>query len=1022
MKKIFYSIFGMPFMAVLLIVFAISIGYATFIEDMYGTTASKAVIYNAKWFEAIMVVLAISLVVNVFRFKMYRMSKLPVLLFHLAFIVIVLGAAFTRYNSIDGMMHIREGSSSDYFGSSASFLQTKISNGTTSEYQFKKSFLSMLSPEDIDETIKFDGQKFKFESQNYIPSASGRLAPFETGRPVAQFMISSNDQRQELLIGLDDVNKMGDMIIAFKEYPKSDISLKVEDGQLYIKSIYSGSMKSMTQGIDSTLVPGIYYPFNKQLLYSFDKAMIVLMDYLPKGEIMFFTDQSEQTNKPDVVEMKYEYQGVEKRFFLRGGSGFRAVPYLISDNGYTIEVSYGPRYYQLPFAVALNDFIIERYPGSRSPSSFLSDVQVIDSKGNKIMDYSIYMNHIMNYDGYRFFQSSYDTDEKGTILSVNYDKMGMRTTYLGYFLMILGMLLALVWKGSQFRGLLRKLSSYQQKAALVFVILFGMAASSFAQSEAALVPDKDQAKKFGELWIQEKEGRIKPLHSYNLDLLRKIYGKATYEGYSADQVILGMMMNPGKWYDEKIIKVANKNLNERLGLEGKYASFRNFFDMETGSQYKLQNLLDQSNQKFPAERSKFDRDVIAIDERVNIYSMLQYQMLFTIFPDPDDTHKPWYSSNSKLNNIPEMDSLFIKTALSMYLGYLQSGDSENAEFMIDGLSNYQAKNASSVLPSDTQKNMEVLYDRYNIFSKLAIVYLLLGILAIFLVFGHIFRGKGKPGFGIKALKIALWLAVIIHAAGIGIRWYISGYAPFSNGYEAMIFISWSGLFAGLLLSRKSLLLIPVVTLFAAAPLLVAYLTLMNPDITNLVPVLKSYWLSIHVATITSSYGVLGSVFFGSLLSLILMVIKTPKNKEKIDRMINELTTLNQLSTILGLYLLTIGCFLGGIWANESWGTYWSWDPKETWCLVSILVYSFTAHLKFIPGLQTNFAFNFAAFWSYSAIIMTYFGVNFFLGGMHSYAKGDEMSIPMGYYVAIAAFFILSLIAGYKERNFENNLE
>jgi cytochrome c-type biogenesis protein CcsB len=268
----------------------------------------------------------------------------------------------------------------------------------------------------------------------------------------------------------------------------------------------------------------------------------------------------------------------------------------------------------------------------------------------------------------------------------------------------------------------------------------------------------------------------------------------------------------------------------------------------------------------------------------------------------------------------------------------------------------------------------------------------------------------------------LWLAVIFHAAGIGIRWYISGHAPLSNGYEAMIFISWSGLFAGLLLSRKSLLLIPVVTLFAAAPLLVAYLTMMNPNITNLVPVLKSYWLSIHVATITSSYGVLGCVFLGSLFSLILMVVKTHKNKEKIDRMINELTTLNQLSTILGLYLLTIGCFLGGIWANESWGTYWSWDPKETWCLVSILVYSFTAHLKFIPGLQTNFAFNFAAFWSYSTILMTYFGVNYFLGGMHSYAKGDTVSIPNGYIVAIAGFFILSLVAGYRERKFENNLE
>ncbi|MEA3446719.1 MAG: cytochrome c biogenesis protein CcsA [Bacteroidota bacterium] len=1019
MKKYINTLFGMPFMALLLIIFAIAIGYATFIESSFGTTASKAVIYNAKWFEAILLFLSVTLIVNIFRNKLYKLKKLPVFLFHLSFLIIIVGAAFTRYNSIDGMMQIREGESSEYFSSSQLFFKAKISKNDKVEYFDSKTLMSLVSPGYINKGFKFDNQKFEFKSRNFIPSATGRLMPFETGRPAAHILISVADSRQEFFLTEGDVFKFGEMIISFGDFKGSDFSLMVENNKIFIKSTLPGNVQSMEQGNDSLLIPNYYYPFNKRVLYSFDAAMIVLVDFSPKAEIMYFTDQNSNTLKPDVIEMKYEFRGLEKSFYLQGGKGFLSIPYIISDNGYKIELSYSTKYYSLPFSVYLNDFIIKRYPGSGSPSSFQSEVTVLGKNDEKIMDYSIYMNHIMNFKGYRFFQSSYDTDEKGTILSVNYDVLGMRTTYMGYFMLFAGMLLALFWKGSRFRKLLRRLNTFQQKASLFFILVTGISFSSFAQDNSNIVPNKQQSEKFGTILIQEKEGRIKPLNTYTLDLLRKIYGKASYKDYSASQVILGIMMNPGYWHNEKVIKVANRNLNTRLGLKGKYASFLDFFDTTGRGTYKLQALLDASHKKFPTERSKFDRDVITVDERVNVYSMLRHQVLLTIFPNPNNINAPWLSSYSKPDSLPEMDSLFIKTALSMYLDFVRKKDSKNADFIIDGVKNYQQNYAASILPSKTQMTFETLYELYNIFPKLAIIYLILGIIAIFLVFAFISSGKQKAGIGIRVLKTSLIIALLIHATGIGIRWYISGHAPFSNGYEAMIFISWSGLFAGLLLSRKSILLLPVITLFAAAPLLVAYLTMMNPDITNLVPVLKSYWLSIHVATITASYGVLGSVFFGAFLNLILMLFKTQKNRQKIDRMIGELTTLNQLSTILGLFLLTIGCFLGAIWANESWGTYWSWDPKETWCLVSILVYSYTAHIQFIPGLKTNFAFNFSAFWSYSTILMTYFGVNYFLGGMHSYAKGDAMGIHYGYIVTIILLFIISITAGIKESKFEN---
>ena len=1021
MKKFLNTIFGVPFMATLLIVFAVAIGYATFIEDAYGTTASKALIYNAKWFEAIMVVLSISLILNIFRYKMYRWAKMPVFLFHLSFLFIILGASFTRYNSYSGIMHIREGASSDYFSSSDVFLKTKISDADNTHVHYTKALLSVVSKGHLSGVFTVGDNKLKVRSTNFIPQAGGHLIRSETGSPVAHFMISTASSRQEFFLRQGDIIKISDKYISFADYADSFVELKSENGQLFIKSSTSGMLKSMGTAADSAIVANKFHLFNNRMLYDFEDALLVLIDYQSKGDVVFFSDTDSKTRKPDVVELSLSYMGMERSIHVIGGSGFQTIPYVVEDQGDTFEFSYGARYYKLPFSVHLDDFIIERYPGSSSPSSFISNVKVLDKGLEAPFEYSIYMNHIMNYNGYRFFQSSYDTDELGTILSVNYDVLGMRTTYLGYFLMIAGMLIALFWKGSQFRGLLKKLSSFQQKSAMMLVLLLGIPFFSFSQNEGLYVPDADQADKFGHLWIQEKEGRIKPLQSYNIDLLRKIYGKSSYKGYSANQVVLGMMADAETWADEPIIKVANRDLAKRLGVEGKYASFRDFFDLENGATYKMRSILSQSHKKYLGEQSKFDQDVIKVDERVNIFTMIQYQVLFAIFPDPDDDQAPWLASNSNLEGKTDMDSIFVKTALTMYLGYLEAGESDNADFMIEGMKQYQNKVAANVLPSDKQMKFEILYDQYNVFSKLAIVYLLLGILALFLVFGYIFSEKAKPGFSIQTLKILLWLALIIHGAGIGIRWYISGHAPFSNGYEAMIFVSWSGLLAGMLLSRKSLLLIPVSTLFAAAPLLVAYLTMMNPDITNLVPVLKSYWLSIHVATITASYGVLGSVFIGSLLAIILMLFKNDGNKQKIDKVIGELTTLNQLSTILGLYLLTIGCFLGGIWANESWGTYWSWDPKETWCLVSILVYSFTAHIKFIPGLQTNFAFNFTAFWSYSAIIMTYFGVNYFLGGMHSYAKGDAMGIHYGYYIAVAILFIISIAAGIRERKYGENL-
>jgi cytochrome c-type biogenesis protein CcsB len=287
-----------------------------------------------------------------------------------------------------------------------------------------------------------------------------------------------------------------------------------------------------------------------------------------------------------------------------------------------------------------------------------------------------------------------------------------------------------------------------------------------------------------------------------------------------------------------------------------------------------------------------------------------------------------------------------------------------------------------------------------------------------LFFIKIFLNKDNKIFELirKVLFVGLIGFFLFHASGLAMRWLISGHAPWSNGYEAVVFIAWVSMLAGFFFSRKNAVVIAGTAVLAALMIYVTEMNLLDPEITPLQPVLKSYWLMIHVAVITGSYGFLGLACILGLLNLILYITQTNLNKGVIKRNINELTYVSEMTMTIGLFMLTIGTFLGGIWANESWGRYWGWDPKETWALVSVLVYAVILHLRFIPGLNSKFTFNLVAFWGYSAILFTFFGVNFVLVGLHSYAQGDGLSdIPNWIWYTALVFVILSITAYWRNK-------
>jgi cytochrome c-type biogenesis protein CcsB len=324
---------------------------------------------------------------------------------------------------------------------------------------------------------------------------------------------------------------------------------------------------------------------------------------------------------------------------------------------------------------------------------------------------------------------------------------------------------------------------------------------------------------------------------------------------------------------------------------------------------------------------------------------------------------------------------------------------------------FQTKYGSDIMPSNTHIEVEILYNKLMIFERLTLAYVLVGFVLLSVAFGRIFTSKiftcklDRPLFFIVAFLF------VVHTCGLALRWYVSGHAPMSDTYESIVYIAWSCLLFCMLFLRRSLFALAGSVMMAGIFMFVAHLGHIDPEITNLVPVLKSFWLSVHVSVITASYGFLA---LGCALGFLTLILFTCKSSHQIVATIKHLSAINEITLILGLSLLVIGNFLGGVWANESWGRYWGWDPKETWAYISILVYTLILHVRLVPRIYSHYSFAVLSLLGFASILMTYFGVNFYLAGMHSYATGDPVPIPTWVYVCGGVVAVLILVS-YKNR-------
>jgi cytochrome c-type biogenesis protein CcsB len=564
--------------------------------------------------------------------------------------------------------------------------------------------------------------------------------------------------------------------------------------------------------------------------------------------------------------------------------------------------------------------------------------------------------------------------------------------------------------------LARKLQQTSAKTVVLILMFTSVSVASPAQTGAGIPDIHDQVViDFSELWVQGVDGRIEPVSTLNSEIVRKVSRKSSLYGKTADEVVLSMMTYPEIWRTLPIVRVSDKELAAQLGITGKYISIQQLFDAQ--GNYRIAENVRAAYSKMPAFRNQLEKEYIYLDERVNICFMVFGGSLFQVYPRAhrDD---PWYAPGAEATEYSGGDSIFVKSGFQLLLQSIAGQQNADAVQILQAVKNFQDKYGAELLPPQKKKDIEILYNQVNPFKRIFPFYLMFGFLLLVVLFVNIFRQRPLP----KAIRITFFGLIIItflvHTAGLITRWYISGHAPWSNGFESVVYVAWAAMFAGLIFGRKYPMVVGTAAFLSGIALFVAHLSWMNPEVTNLVPVLKSYWLAIHVAIITASYGFLGLSMFLGVMVMILIVLRRKSNATRVSGFVEQLTTINEMSATVGLYFLTIGTFLGGVWANESWGRYWGWDPKETWALITVVIYSFIVHMRLIPSLKGVYNYNMASIVGFAFVLMTYFGVNYFLSGLHSYGKGVVDGINPAVPVSFLLLAGLLIWAYIKDLNFE----
>lgn len=788
-------------MAFLFLVLAFSMAIATFVESNYGTPTAQALIYKTKWFELVLVLLAINLLNNFIKYRFYTRRRIAMGLFHIAFIIILIGAAITRYISYEGMMHIRENQSSNYIVSTDSYFYAAYGN----QEKEKKVLFSELAPKQFSTKFNVDGVKVKVKSVGYIENAESKPMPSENGVPIIDFVYSSPSAQgmQSYPFKYGDVLNVPGLIIGFNSPMNTPIKFFLQDGRLMLTADTDLDEMTMSTQESVTYPAGDTIPAKTMHLYSYGGYRFLLRNYLPNATFTAVKSQMQSNQNAVLIQIS---DGINQQVVpVFGHSGVLADTVSVPLGSGQLKLAYGSMPIFVPFSIYLKDFQLERYPGSESPSSFASEVTLRDQANGIQKDIRIFMNNTLTYQGYKFFQSSYDTDERGTVLSVNHDFWGTNITYLGYFLMMLGFVLALINKNSYFQFLAKKVKQINVKTAVLIFALFGFSAAASAQSGfAGSIPDipDNTVETFSKLWVQGVDGRIEPASTLNSEVVRKLTHRSSIFGLSPDEMVLSMMSHPEIWHSMPMILVPDNTLQQILGVNGKFMSYHQMFDEQ--GRYRIIDNVRAAYNKAPAMRSKLDKEYLNLDERINVTYMVFEASLYNMFPRKR-VEDHWYHPGETAVEYTDGDSLFVKNGFQLMLQNVANQNFIDANQILAAIGSFQVKYGGDLIPSDRKRNIEIAYNKINPFKRIFPYYLMFGFLLLVVLLINIFRQKELPKF----IKITFFSIIIllfaVHTVGLVVRWYISGHAPWSNGYESVVYVAWAVMFAGVIFGRKYML-------------------------------------------------------------------------------------------------------------------------------------------------------------------------------------------------------------------------
>jgi len=653
---------------------------------------------------------------------------------------------------------------------------------------------------------------------------------------------------------------------------------------------------------------------------------------------------------------------------LTGQHGEMTLPAGKAVNSFTVEKHGESHPESLPFQLKLDRFEVETYPGTHSPMDFVSYLQVIDRDGT--FDARISMNHILKHRQYRFYQSDYD-EEGNSVLAVAHDPWGVGVTYTGYILLFVALLGLLFERKGEFRQLLRRTAG----KATFLLALVTVAATLPAQAAGKpTVLPKESADKMGQIYVMYK-GRVCPLQTLAKDFTTKLYGNASYLGYTPEQVFSGWLFYFDEWKDEPMFKIKGAEVRQELGIEGKYARLTDFQD--NFGDYKLEKVLASLPVGDPKRKS-----FRAADEKFQLVEMLCGGRFLKMFPHADSANEiTWYAQNDQLpQGLSEGEYLFIRKHLSLCQEYAATGNFDDLNKLFEKTRIYQERYSLGQIQPKVQFRAERLYNRLSVGRWLAMVTITLGLVCF--AAALVCLGKNRKLYKPVRFVAVAWMSLlcIFLAVVFILRWIAGGHVPMAGSFDSMNLLALSISVITLSMMRRYEMALPSGLLMGGLVLLVQMMGGSNPPVTHLMPVLTSPLLSLHVTVIMIAYALLFFVMLNGF-SAVTMRISQPGNKAYLERLQN----ISRIMLFPAVALLAAGIFIGAVWANISWGNYWSWDPKEVWALITLLIYAAPLHSTVWENFRKPMFFHIYCILAFLSVIVTYFGVNILLGGMHSYA-------------------------------------